>query len=478
MKLLSNVVIILLILQNIHFSQETKKIKNNTIKETAAFEGDIKFTDGTNNLLRITDEGSFGAIQFINGVPDNTNRKLYSDNGKLFYDGIEIKGVGAATDSLNNLLDAKYDGQSLFIGVNAGLNDDGGASDGTKNYNVSLGKNSLRANVDGIGNVAVGYNSIILNQDGDYNTALGNSTLHDNTTGKNNTAIGNQAMYSNIGGEGNVALGKEALYSHTSSLYNVALGAFALKNLNDPDATGNIAIGASALENNISGYTNTAIGYQSGLHNESGSSNIFIGSQAGIYSMCSNSIFIGNGTGNAAGDDNQLIIGHSYTSGYPLIAGNFNTGKVVINGSKTMGNSNYNLYVNGDAGGSNPWNNLSDMRLKKEIVPIPNALEKVKDLRGVNFKWKDPEKLAEGNQIGFIAQEVVDVVPEVVDTSDEYYSMQYAPLTALLVEAVKEQQLIIDELKNQNSQLEKRLNKIERLFEHEKLSQAANSSMQ
>ncbi|MFN8209276.1 MAG: tail fiber domain-containing protein, partial [Bacteroidales bacterium] len=50
-------------------------------------------------------------------------------------------------------------------------------------------------------------------------------------------------------------------------------------------------------------------------------------------------------------------------------------------------------------------------------------------------------------QVGFIAQEVEKVLPEVVDNSQGHYSMQYAPVTALLVEALKEQQKMIEELK-------------------------------
>jgi len=55
----------------------------------------------------------------------------------------------------------------------------------------------------------------------------------------------------------------------------------------------------------------------------------------------------------------------------------------------------------------------------------------------------------EGLQIGFIAQEVQKIVPEVVDNNGAHYSMQYAPLTALLVEAVKEQQTMIEELRKE-----------------------------
>lgn len=84
-------------------------------------------------------------------------------------------------------------------------------------------------------------------------------------------------------------------------------------------------------------------------------------------------------------------------------------------------------------------------------------------LRGVNFEWKDTSM--NGKQIGFIAQEVEKVVPEVVNYSKESdtYTMQYAPVTALLVEAMKEQQKTIEQLKAENEVLKKQMEEIKKL---------------
>ena len=97
-----------------------------------------------------------------------------------------------------------------------------------------------------------------------------------------------------------------------------------------------------------------------------------------------------------------------------------------------------------------------------------SSLEKVIQLRGVNYEWKEPENYTKGLQIGFIAQEVQNVLPEGVDNTGDNYSMQYAPITALLVEAVKEQQQIIKEhesviaeIRKQNEALLDRIEKLE-----------------
>ena len=108
------------------------------------------------------------------------------------------------------------------------------------------------------------------------------------------------------------------------------------------------------------------------------------------------------------------------------------------------------------------WQHSSDGRLKTNIRPLTNALEKVLQLRGVNFTWKNnPES---GNQIGFIAQEVKQVVPELVSGTEgdiergETLSMSYGNLTPLLVEAIKEQQKIIADLQRRVALLESKQN--------------------
>ena len=82
----------------------------------------------------------------------------------------------------------------------------------------------------------------------------------------------------------------------------------------------------------------------------------------------------------------------------------------------------------------------SDERLKSDIKTIDNALDKVMNMRGVSFT-KQAEK-----GIGVIAQEVEKIIPEVV-TDGEYKSVAYGNMVGVLIEAIKEQQKQIDELK-------------------------------
>jgi hypothetical protein len=97
----------------------------------------------------------------------------------------------------------------------------------------------------------------------------------------------------------------------------------------------------------------------------------------------------------------------------------------------------------------------SDERKKSNITTIPNALEKVLQLRGVNFNWKDNAKVVAGRRSGgLIAQEVLPIIPEAIfedvnDTDVENaLGLDTTPIIGYLVEAIKELKQEIDSLKN------------------------------
>ena len=91
----------------------------------------------------------------------------------------------------------------------------------------------------------------------------------------------------------------------------------------------------------------------------------------------------------------------------------------------------------------------SDERYKDNLQAIKNPIDKVKNLTGYTFTWNDKHEQFNGNNdIGVVAQEVEKVLPEIVDTRDKgYKAVKYEKMVALLIEAVKDQQKQIDELK-------------------------------
>jgi hypothetical protein len=116
----------------------------------------------------------------------------------------------------------------------------------------------------------------------------------------------------------------------------------------------------------------------------------------------------------------------------------------------------------GDGEYTGSWSKASDARFKKDVEPLEGALERTTLLRGVTFDWRRdefPERSFHAHRdIGFIAQEVETVYPELVSTgTDGYKRVDYSALTPILVEAIKAQQLRIDDQQRQITDLVKRL---------------------
>ena len=95
----------------------------------------------------------------------------------------------------------------------------------------------------------------------------------------------------------------------------------------------------------------------------------------------------------------------------------------------------------------------SDERLKDNIKPIENALEKVSKIRGVEFDWNDKQETYTGHDTGVIAQEVKEVLPEVVtEREDGMLAVRYEKMIGLLVESIKDLSTELSDLKKQLSE--------------------------
>ncbi|GAB1308859.1 hypothetical protein KH5_15420 [Urechidicola sp. KH5] len=208
---------------------------------------------------------------------------------------------------INDLVDGKSDydgsdnGSSIFLGLNAGANDNG-----THNQNIGIGYNSLNALTTNVGNVGVGYNTLSVNT-ANNNTAVGNTTMQATTTGQNNTAIGQGALRSNTTGGSNVALGAVALRDNVGGANNLAIGRSSL--LNNISGNNNVAVGNYTLLNNTA-TGNTAIGGSALNANTSGENLVAVGASAlGYNTIGDNNVGIGEGTlqRNTTGNANLAI---------------------------------------------------------------------------------------------------------------------------------------------------------------------------
>ena len=126
-------------------------------------------------------------------------------------------------------------------------------------------------------------------------------------------------------------------------------------------------------------------------------------------------------------------------------------------------------------------NETSDIRLKKNVNKLTNALEKVNQLQGVTYEWKNlDEILAEGIdsskfidnkniELGFIAQDVEQIVPELINTDEDgFKSVQYSKIVALLNEAIKE-------LSGQNAMLKEEMGVLRSELEQVKANQSTSN---
>ena len=132
-------------------------------------------------------------------------------------------------------------------------------------------------------------------------------------------------------------------------------------------------------------------------------------------------------------------------------------GDIFVNGTSNSTaaykfGSDGHFHSNGDVIAYSSTLTASDERLKENISPLQSSLEKITNLQGVKYDWKDKDKGTE--QLGLIAQEVEKVIPEVVDEItdglgdlNDMKVVNYVALIPVLIEAVKELKEEIKELK-------------------------------
>jgi hypothetical protein len=247
---------------------------------------------------------------------------------------------------------------------------------------------------------------------------LTNKTLTSPTI---NTAIIGSVGITFNGTSGTTILKASATASGTLTL-PAATDTLVGKNTTDTLTNKSIAAGS----NTITGLTNTNLSGSAGISN------------ANLANSTISGVALGSNLSALTFTD-YLVSGAGYdgsTARTVSVAGtSINTGNTLVardaSGDFTAGSITATQYTS-----------TSDISLKENVITIENALEKVLSLRGVEY-----DRIESGeHQIGVIAQEVEKIIPEVV-YGDEIKSVAYANIVALLIEAIKEQQKEIEELK-------------------------------
>jgi hypothetical protein len=374
---------------------------------------------------------------------------------------------------------------NVLLGYQSGFNNNDG------NDNMFLGYRAGYINSGGDKNIFLGYYAGYNNTSGNDNIFLGYYAGNDNTTGSNNIFIGYKAgelnttgdssMYigylsgaKNISGDANTFLGYEAGANSTMG-GNTYIGAFA----GNSSTSGfmNTLVGTYAGMNLTNGSQNTIVGWKAGGNNTGGTGNVFLGYNAGLNETGSRTLYIDN-----TATSDPIIYGELTT--YPwvrflkfnaTVGVNWNkTGSYNVYGMWVDGGTSslYSMYVYKGAVSNGSWAKSSDKRWKKDIQPLSNVLERVMQVDGVSYRFRTDEfpdkKFSDKEQIGMIAQDLEKQFPELVLTDEQgFKAIDYGVLSAVLWQAVKEQQKEINELKNKiisNETLKTRIERLEKII--------------
>ncbi|TAL63380.1 MAG: tail fiber domain-containing protein [Bacteroidetes bacterium] len=374
--------------------------------------------------------------------------------------------------------------QNVFIGMGAGYNND------TASYNIAVGTDAGYNNM-GIAGVFIGNFAGHSNLDGSYNVLIGNNAGTSTTTGEKNVILGGDAGYDNITGNYNTFIGNLSGSSNTTGSWNTFLG-----NSSGESATGNYnSIVGNSAGKVVSADYNTIMGFQSGYSTSTGSGNAFFGHQSGHENISgTDNTYIGPNAGyaNTAGSynvmigheagyyeygSNKLVIANGWSntpSSSSLVYGDFSSNQIRFNsyvGINSSPSLSYNLYISGSVNATGGYYAVSDIRLKQNIKSMKSdgVIDKVKNLDVIKFNYKAEvvkgDTLGTTKYIGVIAQEIEKSFPELVKTDEKgYKAVNYDGLTAVLLQAMKDQQKLIENQKGELTSLRSELELIKTLL--------------
>jgi len=448
--------------------------------------------------------GTFGKVGIRTSSPTTGLQvadTIYSSVGGFKFPDGTVQATAATGGSGGNTLDQAYDqggsGAGRIITADAGAFEVGGF-DGTV-FTGTYGSGTIPATGAGArmmwypkkGAFRAGYVTgewddanigefstamgIGTTASGTYSTALGGATT---ASGEYSTAMGYRTTA--IGGQSSTAMGWETTASSggasvamgwqttASGITSTAMGYQTTASGQNCTAMGSgttasgissTAMGSGAT---ASGWGSTAMGYGTiakayasvviGRYNDS--------TGTATSWLATDPVFvIGNGTG-PTNRSNALTV---LKNGSVAINTVTPTQTLDVNGNarfRSIGSGTYVGAVNRTSDGT-LTTATSDIRLKENITPLESSLNKILRLQGINFSWKsDPSRT---RKIGFIAQDVEKILPELVFTNDVdgYKGINYAEITAVLTEAMKEQQKQIQTLNAELSETKAQLVKVQ-----------------
>jgi len=397
-----------------------------TAGSTTNFATDVKTQLNSNTVVSGSSQviGILSSLNTYTGSNDTTNT---AQNSRL-------SRIEESTSSLNTLtasLSTTYEGRAsavktLFSGSSQVSHDSTTGYSANRHVDHTAVSISAGSGLTGGGDIST-TRTISVATGGVTNAMLAGSIANDKLTNSSITIAGQStALGGTVTAEtirtaiGTVVTGSAQVFANVSGDITIASNGVATIAANSvalgTDTTGNYMVDVSAG-------SGISITHTPGE-----------GSTATITNSGVRSIAAGTGVSVSAttGDNCSISIGQAVaTSSSPTFAG------LTINGSITA-TGDITAYFS------------SDKRFKDNVEVIPNALDKVRKLNGVTWEWNNlvDDVTKQSPNTGLIAQEVQEVLPQVVkERGDGHLGLDYSKMMGLLVEAIKEQQLQIENLK-------------------------------
>ena len=302
----------------------------------------------------------------------------------------------------------------------------------------------------------------------------GNVIVTYNNSFQGINSIGNKAILARVSPTTGII--NYAEYATADNLNGFVMGS------DDARVKGNIATDSLEFITNTSTRMTILSGGNVGINNTNPSRKLDVTGEARVVSTSNLAMFIKTSSGFGAGisyedsttGGNDVVYAGAIGAAFFIATGATERVRVLSGGNVGIATNNplSRLHVVGDAriasgslgvgvapnatdGRVDASNDIvaystSDQRLKENVTPIENALEKVKTLTGVEFDWKEETAHVHGyhgHDVGIIAQDVQAVLPEAVRTNESgYLSVRYEKMIALLIEANKELAARVEEL--------------------------------
>jgi hypothetical protein len=401
-------------------------------------------------VLSIDDSGLLTANSIVKS--GGTAAQILAANGSVITAGtnITISGgtISASGSSTGSL---EFNATDLTVWNNG---------KGNFSSNTSFGDGALKNNSSGTSITAYGNNSLRDNSSGNSNTALGVGSLISNSTGSNNVAIGQSAgqTYQNI--SSSIFIGNSTAGSGENQTNQIVIGHNAVGNGSNTVTLGNSSIVTTILRGNVGIGTPSPSGIlhtlKSGTPITGVGDEVFIGQRSATGQNAAFTLVSNGETMIRLTNSSNIELGRILydTNSNFMIFGVNSAERMRINSSGEVRINTLGTGLVYSNGGTLTSTNPSDSRLKDDIKDLQYGLNEILKLRPVSYNWKN-DTINQGKQFGFIAQEVQEVMPElisefiIIEDEEEVVrlGLDKEGIYATLVNAIKELKAEIELLK-------------------------------